>query len=50
MDKKTKDSTTVLMELQVLTNVYSALKTSSASPSTLQATEDLINKKLAQVQ
>lgn len=50
MTKKTKDNIAVLLELQVLTNIYATLKAVTASLSTLQSTEDLINKKLTQVQ
>ena len=50
MTKKSNENAALLMELNVLTNVYVALKNSSASLSTLQVTEDLINKKLAEVQ
>lgn len=51
MNKKTADnSASLMMELQVLTNTFAALKTSGATFSTLQAVEDLINKKLGQVQ
>ena len=51
MNKKTEDnSASLMMELQVLTNTFATLKTSGAASSTLQAVEDLINKKLSQVQ
>lgn len=44
------NSASLMMELQVLTNTFATLKTSQATLSTLQAVENLINKKLNQVQ
>lgn len=48
--KKKNDNAAVLMELNALTNVYATLKNVGGTLTALQTTEDLINKKLAQVQ
>ncbi len=48
--KKTKNNADVVSDLQGLTQVFAVLKSSNASGALLQTIEDLINKKLAQVQ